>query len=53
MTQMKQIERQLRYIDGYERIQYKNHLRGLIKQSSVKSDIVRNEKVISLIDKIN
>ena len=50
---MKQIETQLRAIDGYDRMQYKKHLQGLIKTTFVKADIQRHENVIALIDKIN
>jgi len=49
---MKQIEIQLRSIDGYDRLQYRNHLANLAK-TSPRNEAERYNKVIQLIDKIN
>ena len=49
---MKQIEIQLRNIDGYDRLQYRNHLAKLVK-TSPSNEAERYNKVIQLIDKLN
>ena len=50
---MKQIERQLRHIDAFDRERYKEHLREQITKTTDTFVIERHRNVIALINKLN